>query len=515
MNREDEKNRRGKTLSGLPLRSLYEADPQQPPLSPPGSYPFLRGPYATMYRSRRWTMRQFAGFGSPEDTNERFQFLLGEGQDGLSTAFDMPTLMGYDADHPRAFGEVGREGVSISTIADAEILFRNIPLDQVSTSMTINCSASILLAMYIAIAERQGVAREKLAGTIQNDMLKEFIVADMIEFCAEEMPRWHAVSISGYHIREAGATAIQEVAFTLADGLAYIDAVVSRGRLTVDDFGHRLSFFFDIHNDFFEEIAKLRAARRLWAKLVRERYGAKKEEACRLRMHGQTAGVSLTAQQPLNNIVRVTLQALAGVLGGVQSLHTNSYDETFALPTEDAVTLALRTQQIIAEESGVANIVDPLGGSYAIEALTDEIEAAARNLIEEIDARGGMIAAIDEGFPQTEISESAWQTQCETDRGERITVGVNGYQSETTQDLKILRIPPELEKTQIKRVQEFKESRDSAAVVNALGAVRKAAEGDQNLMPYLIKAVDVGCSVGEISDIYRDVFGEYRDPGHL
>jgi methylmalonyl-CoA mutase N-terminal domain/subunit len=527
---EDNKLRPEKTLSGLPLQALYEADPDRETVGAPGTYPFLRGPYATMYRSRRWTMRQFAGFGSPEDTNERFQFLLEEGQDGLSTAFDMPTLMGYDADHPRAFGEVGREGVSISTIADAEILFRDIPLDQVSTSMTINCSASILLAMYIALAERRGIPRAKLSGTIQNDMLKEFIaqkewisppepsvrvVADMIEFCAEEMPRWHAVSISGYHIREAGATAIQEVAFTLADGLAYIDAVVSRGRLSIDDFGHRLSFFFDIHNDFFEEIAKLRAARRLWAKLVRERYGAKKEEACRLRMHGQTAGVSLTAQQPLNNIVRVTLQALAGVLGGVQSLHTNSFDETFALPTEDAVTLALRTQQIIAEESGVANIVDPLGGSYAVEALTDAIEKAARDLIDEIDARGGMIAAIDEGFPQTEISESAWQTQCETDRGERITVGVNGFRSETTQDLKILRIPPELEKTQIKRVQEFKAGRDPKSVENALNAIRKAAEGDQNLMPHLIKAVDLGCSVGEISDIYRDVFGEYRDPGHL
>jgi methylmalonyl-CoA mutase N-terminal domain/subunit len=527
---EDDKPGNNKTLSGLPLQSLYEDDPQRTPAGEPGAYPFLRGPYATMYRSRRWTMRQFAGFGSPEDTNQRFQFLLKEGQEGLSTAFDMPTLMGYDADHPRAFGEVGREGVSVSTIADAEILFRDIPLDQVSTSMTINCSASILLAMYIALAERGGIAREKLAGTIQNDMLKEFIaqkewisppepsvrvVADMIEFCAEQMPRWHAVSISGYHIREAGATAVQEVAFTLADGLAYIDAVVSRGNLTVDDFGHRLSFFFDIHNDFFEEIAKLRAARRLWATLVRERYGAKKEEACRLRMHGQTAGVSLTAQQPLNNIVRVTLQALAGVLGGVQSLHTNSYDETFALPTEDAVTLALRTQQIIAEESGVANIVDPLGGSYAIEALTDEIEAAARELIEEIDTRGGMIAAIDEGFPQTEISESAWKTQREIDLGDRITVGVNGYRSETDQDLKILRIPPDLEKTQVQRVREFKAARDPAAVEQALQAVRNAAEGDQNLMPELIKAVDVGCSVGEISDIYREVFGEYRDPGHL
>jgi methylmalonyl-CoA mutase N-terminal domain/subunit len=519
-----------RTLSGLPLDAVYSERAETEGPGKPGNYPFLRGPYPTMYRSRRWTMRQFAGFGSPEDTNQRFHFLLEQGQNGLSTAFDMPTLMGYDADHPRAFGEVGREGVTVSTIDDAERLFANIPLDQVTTSMTINCSASVLLAMYIAVAERRGIPRSKLGGTIQNDMLKEFIaqkewisppepsvriVADMIEFCADEMPRWHPVSISGYHIREAGATAVQELAFTLADGLAYIDAVISRGRLSIDDFGHRLSFFFDIHNDFFEEIAKLRAARRLWATLVRERYGATKDEACRLRMHGQTAGVSLTAQQPLNNVVRVTLQALAAVLGGVQSLHTNSYDETFALPTEDAVTLALRTQQIISEETGVANTVDPLGGSFAVEALTDKIEAAARELIEEIDKRGGMVAAIDEGFPQTEISESSWQTQRETDAGERITVGVNGYQKEGGHDLQILKIPPELEQEQIARVRAFKAARDSVAVEAALRAVRAAAQSDDNLMPPLVHAVDTGCSVGEISDIYREVFGEYRDPGHL
>jgi methylmalonyl-CoA mutase N-terminal domain/subunit len=519
-----------RTLSGLPLDAVYEEHKSAEGPSAPGDYPFLRGPYPTMYRSRRWTMRQFAGFGSPEDTNQRFRFLLEQGQDGLSTAFDMPTLMGYDADHPRAFGEVGREGVTVSTIDDAERLFADIPLDQVSTSMTINCSASVLLAMYIAVAERRGIPRSKLGGTIQNDMLKEFIaqkewisppepsvriVADMIEFCAEEMPRWHAVSVSGYHIREAGATAVQELAFTLADGLAYIDAVIARGRLSIDDFGHRLSFFFDIHNDFLEEIAKLRAARRLWATLVRERYGATKDEACRLRMHGQTAGVSLTAQQPLNNIVRVTLQALAGVLGGVQSLHTNSYDETYALPTEEAVTLALRTQQIISEETGVANTVDPFGGSFAVESLTDEIEAAARKLIEEIDNRGGMVKAIDEGFPQTEIAESAWKTQRETDAGERITVGVNGYQKDDSHDLQILKIPPELEREQVARVRAFKASRDSAAVEAALQAVRAAAKSDDNLMPPLVHAVDTGCSVGEISDIYREVFGEYRDPGHL
>lgn len=521
---------RDRTLSGLPLDTTYGDAPDAGEIGAPGEYPFLRGPYPTMYRSRRWTMRQFAGFGSPEDTNERFRFLLDQGQDGLSTAFDMPTLMGYDADHPRAFGEVGREGVAVSTIDDAERLFANIPLDQVTTSMTINCSASILLAMYVALAERRGIPRASLGGTIQNDMLKEFIaqkewisppepsvrvVADMIEFCAEEMPRWHAVSISGYHIREAGATAVQELAFTLADGLAYIDEVVKRGRLSIDDFGHRLSFFFDIHNDFFEEIAKLRAARRLWATLVRERYGATRDEACRLRMHGQTAGVSLTAQQPLNNVVRVAMQALAAVLGGVQSLHTNSFDETYALPTEDAVTLALRTQQIIAEESGVANTVDPLGGSFAVEALTDRIEAEARALIEEIDRRGGMVAAIDEGFPQTEIAESAWQSQRETDSGERITVGVNGYQQEGGQDLQILKIPPELEKEQVDRVRAFKAARDPAVVADRLAAVTAAAENGANLMPPLIAAVDAGCSVGEISDIYRRVFGEYTDPGHL
>lgn len=521
---------RDRTLSGLPLDTTYDDAPEAVAIGQPGEFPFLRGPYATMYRSRRWTMRQFAGFGSPEDTNERFRFLLEQGQDGLSTAFDMPTLMGYDADHPRAFGEVGREGVSVSTIDDAERLFAEIPLDRVTTSMTINCSASVLLAMYIAVAERRGIPRAKLGGTIQNDMLKEFIaqkewisppepsvrvVADMIEFCAEEMPRWHAVSISGYHIREAGATAVQELAFTLADGLAYIDEVVKRGRLSIDDFGHRLSFFFDIHNDFFEEIAKLRAARRLWATLVRERYGATKDEACRLRMHGQTAGVSLTAQQPLNNVVRVAMQALAAVLGGVQSLHTNSFDETYALPTEDAVTLALRTQQIIAEESGVANTVDPLGGSFAVEALTDRIEAEARALIEEIDRRGGMVAAIDEGFPQTEIADSAWQTQRETDAGERITVGVNGYQQEGGQDLQILKIPPELEKVQVERVRAFKAAREPALVEEKLAAVTAAATNGTNLMPPLIEAVDAGCSVGEISDIYRRVFGEYHDPGHL
>ncbi len=518
------------TPGGLPLKSVY--GPRDAPDTPgaPGQYPFLRGPYETMYRSRRWTMRQFAGFGTPEDTNQRFRFLLRQGQTGLSTAFDMPTLMGYDADHPRARGEVGREGVSVSTLEDMEILFAEIPLDRVTTSMTVNCSASVLLAMYLAIAERRGIPWTALGGTIQNDMLKEFIaqkewisppepsvrvVADMIEFCAQSVPRWHPVSISGYHIREAGATAAQELAFTLADGIAYVEEVVRRGRLAADDFGHRLSFFFDVHSDFFEEIAKLRAARRLWARIMRERFGARRDEACRLRMHAQTAGVSLTAQQPLNNVVRVALQALAGVLGGVQSLHTNSFDETLALPTEQSVMVALRTQQILAEESGVADVVDPLGGSYAVEALTDEIETAAGAYISEIDRRGGMVKAIEEGYPQLEIAESAYRDQQRFDAGERVVVGVNRYVVPEERPLEILRIPVEVEARQAERVSRFKAARDRAAVRDALARVRAAASSAENLMPPIVSAVKVGCTVGEISDVYRSVFGEYRDPAHL
>ena len=518
------------THGGLPLRPVFE--PVDAPAQPgaPGAWPFLRGPYETMYLSRRWTMRQFAGFGTPEDTNQRFHFLLRQGQNGLSTAFDMPTLMGYDADHARSRGEVGREGVAVSTIEDMERLFDRIPLDEVTTSMTVNCSASVLLAMYLAIAQRRGISWKKLGCTIQNDMLKEFIaqkewisppepsvrvVADMIEFCAAEAPRWHPVSISGYHIREAGSTAIQELAFTLADGIAYVEEVVRRGRLKADDFGHRLSFFFDVHNDFFEEIAKLRAARRLWARIMRERFGATRDEACRLRMHAQTAGVTLTAQQPLNNVVRVTMQALAAVLGGVQSLHTNSFDETLALPTEESVMVALRTQQIIAEESGVANTVDPLGGSYAIESLTDAIEKAAEGYIAEIDRRGGMVKAIEQGYPQLEIAESAYRDQQRFDSGEQVIVGVNKYTVPEERPLDILRIPMDLEERQIDRVRRFKQARDRAGVQAALERVRAAAASDANLMPPLVQAVQVGCTVGEISDVYRAVFGEYRDPAHL
>lgn len=518
------------TASGLALKPIYGPNDADGSAGRPGAYPFLRGPYETMYLERGWTMRQFAGFGGPEDTNQRFRFLLQQGQQGLSTAFDMPTLMGYDADHPRARGEVGREGVSVSTIEDMKILFDQIPLDEVTTSMTVNCSASVLLAMYLAIAEERGIPWTSLGGTIQNDMLKEFIaqkewisppepsvrvVADMIEFCTREVPRWHAVSISGYHIREAGATAVQELAFTLADGIAYVEEVVRRGNFKADDFGHRLSFFFDVHNDFLEEIAKLRAARRLWARIMRERFGATKDEACRLRMHAQTAGVTLTAQQPLNNVVRVALQALAGVLGGVQSLHTNSFDETLALPTEESVMVALRTQQIIAEESGVANTVDPLGGSYAVEALTDQIEAEASTYIEKIDALGGMVAAIAKGYPQLEIAESAYREQKAFDAKEKVVVGVNEYEVPEERPVDTLHIPMEVEDRQVDRVQRFKKSRDAERVRASLAEVRAAAESDDNLMPPLVRAVQSGCSVGEISDIYRSVFGEYRDPAHI
>ncbi len=519
------------TAGGLPLEPVYGPGHVDGDLDvQPGAYPFLRGPYETMYRSKRWTMRQFAGFGTPEDTNRRFHFLLRQGQNGLSTAFDMPTLMGFDADHPRSRGEVGREGVAVSTIEDMEVLFDEIPLDRVTTSMTVNCTASVLLAMYLAIARRRGVAWSALGGTIQNDMLKEFIaqkewisppgpsvrvVADMIEFCAAEAPRFHAVSISGYHIREAGSTAAQELAFTLADGIAYVDEVLRRGRLRADDFGHRLSFFFDVHSDFLEEVAKLRAARRMWARIMRERFGASRDEACRLRMHAQTAGVTLTAQQPLNNVVRVALQALAGVLGGVQSLHTNSFDETLALPTEQSVMVALRTQQILAEETGIADVADPLGGSWAVEALTDAIEREASALIAEIDRRGGMVKAIEEGFPQLEISESAYRDQQRFDAGERVVVGVNKYVVPEERPLDILRIPLEVEERQATRVRRFKDRRDKASVRTAIERVRAAAGCEENLMPSLVDAVEVGVTVGEVSDVFRAVFGEYRDPAHL
>jgi len=498
-------------------------------LAHPGEYPYTRGTHASMYRGKLWTMRQFAGFGTAEDTNERFKFLLDQGQTGLSTAFDMPTLMGYDADHPRALGEVGREGVAVSSLADMEALFADIPLDKVTTSMTVNCTASILLAMYFAVAQRRGISLRALGGTIQNDMLKEFIaqkewisppepsvriIVDMIAFCAGEAPRWHAVSISGYHIREAGSTAAQELAFTLADGIGYVQAAVERG-LDVDSFAPRLSFFFNVHNDFFEEIAKLRAARRLWARIMRERFRATNPRSLQLRTHCQTAGCSLTAQQPLNNIVRVAIQALAGVLGGTQSLHTNSMDETLALPSEQAVLVALRTQQIIAEETGVANIVDPLGGSYAVEALTDRLEREAVAYIERIDQMGGIIRAIELGYPQKEISEASYRYQQQIDRAEKVMVGLNKYPSAQEPPLELLRIGNDVERKQAQRVRERKQARDGAAVRTALAAVRTAAQTGANLMPPIIEAVHRECTVGEISDVFRSEFGVYRDPAWI
>jgi methylmalonyl-CoA mutase, N-terminal domain len=526
-----ERSARFESLSGIPIKPLYTPEDvadrsYDERLGQPGQYPFTRGVYPTMYRGRLWTMRMFAGFGSPEDTNARFKYLLAQGQTGLSTAFDMPALMGYDADHPRARGEVGKEGVSISTLDDFARLFADIPLGDVTTSMTINCTASIALAMYLALAERQGVSWDRVGGTMQNDMLKEFIaqkewicppapavriVTDVIEFTSRHVPRFNPVSISGYHIREAGSTAVQELAFTLADGLGYVEAALARG-LDVDSFAPRLSFFFDIHNDFFEEIAKLRAARRMWARFMKERFGAQKPESMRLRTHTQTAGVSATAQQPLNNVARVAIQALAAVLGGAQSLHTNSYDETWALPTEDAVTVALRTQQIIAEESGVAATIDPLGGSYFLEKLTDEMEAAALVYIEKIDAMGGIVRAIDEGYPQKEIADAAYRYQLMDDRGEKVVVGVNKHVMREEKPIHYLRIDERVELEQIERVRRFKASRDMAKVERRLAQVADACRNGQNVMPVLIDAVKDGASLGELSDVYRTVFGLYREP---
>ena len=522
---------RFESLSGLPVQPLYTPEDvanrsYEERLGYPGEYPFTRGVYPTMYRGRLWTMRMFAGFGRPEDTNARFKYLLAEGQTGLSTAFDMPALMGYDADHPRARGEVGKEGVSVSTLDDFERLFADIPLGDVTTSMTINCTASVALAMYLALADKQGVGWDRIGGTMQNDMLKEFIaqkewicppepavriVTDMIEFTARHVPRFNPVSISGYHIREAGSTAVQELAFTLADGLAYVEAACARG-LDVDLFAPRLSFFFDIHNDFFEEIAKLRAARRMWARFLKERHGARKAESMRLRTHTQTAGVSATAQQPLNNVARVALQALAAVLGGAQSLHTNSYDETWALPTEDAVTVALRTQQIVAEETGVPLTIDPLGGSYYLETLTDQMEAAASEYIVRIDALGGMIRAIDTGYPQKEIADAAYRYQLMEDRGEKVTVGVNRYVMRNEKPISYLRIDERVELEQIERVGRFKASRDMARVERRLKQLAQTCRDGGNVMPVLVDAVKDYASLGEISDVYRQVFGLYREP---
>jgi methylmalonyl-CoA mutase N-terminal domain/subunit len=497
----------------------------------PGEYPFTRGVQPTMYRSRLWTMRMFAGFGTPEQTNERFKYLLAEGQTGLSTAFDFPTLMGYDSDSPRSLGEVGMCGVAVDTLRDMEVLFKDIPLEQVTTSMTINGPAIVLLAFYIALADVRGIPRTAIGGTVQNDCLKEFIaqhawlvpprpamriVTDMIEFCATDVPRWNTVSISGYHIREAGATAGQELAFTIADGIGYVESCLERG-LDVDSFAPRLSFFFDVHNDFFEEIAKFRAARRLWARLMKERFGAKKAESMKLRTHAQTAGVSLTAQQPYNNVVRVALQALAAVLGGTQSLHTNSLDETYALPTEDAVKIALRTQQIIAEESGVASTIDPLGGSWFIEELTTRLENEAIGYIKRIDEMGGMVAAIEKGYPQREIAASAYKFQRQLEAGERVMVGVNKYGDGTEKDANIplLRIDERAQQSQVANLAKVKATRDQAKVTACLAAVRDAAKNKTNLMPPIIESAKAYATQQEICDVLREVFGTYTDPAEF
>jgi methylmalonyl-CoA mutase N-terminal domain/subunit len=496
-------------------------------LSYPGVYPFTRGVYPTMYRGRLWTMRQYAGFGTAEETNRRYKFLLEQGQTGLSVAFDLPTQIGYDSDHPMALGEVGKVGVAIDTIEDMEILFNGIPLGKVSTSMTINSTCAQILSMYVAVAEQQGVERSNLRGTVQNDMLKEYIArgtyifppepslrlaTDIIMFCAKEMPKWNSISISGYHMEEAGATPVQEVAFTLADGITYVEKVIERG-MDVDSFAPRLSFFFAAGNNFLEEIAKFRAARRLWARIMKDRFSAKNPRSMMLRFHVQTAGCTLTAQQPENNIVRVALQALAAVLGGCQSLHTNSFDEALCLPTEKAVRIALRTQQIIAEESGVADVVDPLGGSYYVEWLTDRIEEEAMNYIEKIDEMGGMIKAIESGYVQREIQKSAYEKQKAIDEGETTVVGVNKYQIEEEIQIELLRVDRAVVEKQIKRLQEFRKNRDAGKVEEALSKLRKAAEKeDENLMPYVLEAVKARATLGEMTDALRDVFGEFRAP---
>jgi methylmalonyl-CoA mutase, N-terminal domain len=518
------------TISGEPIRPLYTErdlpEDADAAIGLPGEYPYTRGVYASMYRGRLWTMRQFAGFGTARETNARFRYLLDHGQTGLSTAFDMPSLMGHDSDHPRSLGEVGREGVAIDTLEDMETLFDGIPLDQVSVSMTINAPAAIMLAFYVIAAERRGIGPERLAGTIQTDILKEYIaqkewcfpvdpamrlVTDMIEWSSRHMPRWHPISISGYHIREAGSTAGQELAFTLKDGLTYVEQAVARG-LSVDDFAPRLSFFFNAHIDFFEEIAKYRAARRIWARELRDTFGARDERSLLMRFHTQTAGVSLTAQQPLNNVVRTAIEALAGVLGGTQSLHTNSFDEALALPTEQAVRVALRTQQIIAEETGVANTIDPLAGSYFVESLTDRMEQIAYEYFAKIDELGGMVEAIKTGFPQREIADAAFRYQQELESGVRKLVGVNAYTEGDDHDTLILRIDPESEREQVQRVQAARERRDSERATTALELLERAARdpGD-NLMPYLLEAARAEATEGEMVQTLQRVFGTYTE----
>jgi methylmalonyl-CoA mutase N-terminal domain/subunit len=531
LQKSPERKKEFKTASGFVVDRLYTPEDvdldYDEKLGYPGTYPFTRGVYPTMYRGRLWTMRQYAGFGTAEETNKRYKYLLEQGQTGLSVAFDLPTQIGYDSDHPMALGEVGKVGVAIDTLEDMQILFDGIPLSKVSTSMTINSTAAQVLSMYITVAEMQGVSKEQLRGTVQNDMLKEYIArgtyifppepslrlaTDIIIYCAREVPKWNSISISGYHMEEAGATPVQEVAFTLADGITYVEKVIERG-MDVDEFAPRLSFFFAAGNNLLEEVAKFRAARRLWARIMKDRFNAKNPRSMMLRFHTQTAGCTLTAQQPENNIIRVTLQALAAVLGGTQSLHTNSFDEALSLPTEKAVRIALRTQQIIAEESGVADVIDPLGGSYYVEWLTDRIEEEAMRYIEKIDEMGGMVKAIESGFVQREIQRSAYEKQKAIDEGELTVVGVNKYQIEEEISVEILRIDEEIVRRQIERLKKFRESRDRSKVEKALDDLRKAAEKeDENLMPYILEAVKARATLGEMTQALREVFGEYVAP---
>ncbi|MEK6608556.1 MAG: methylmalonyl-CoA mutase family protein [Myxococcota bacterium] len=513
----------------MPLRVVYGPDDAHGPAEPPGAFPFTRGVHATMYRGRAWTMRQYAGFGSAAESNRRYRFLLDQGQTGLSVAFDLPTQMGYDPDDPRALGEVGRTGVSIASLRDMELLLGGIPLERVSTSMTINATASTLLCLYVAVADARGVARDALQGTIQNDILKEYVargtfiyppapsmrlVTDTFAFCKSDVPKWNTISISGYHIREAGADAVQEVAFTLADGVAYVQAAIAAG-LAVDEFAPRLAFFFNVHSHLLEEVAKFRAARRLWARIMRDRFGAKDPRSWMLRFHTQTAGSTLTAQQPLVNVVRTTIEALAAVLGGTQSLHCNAYDEALALPTEESARLALRTQQVIASESGVADVADPLGGAWAIEALTEAIETRARATIERIDAMGGMVAAIESGFVQREVQRSAYEYQRRIEDGRKIVVGVNRYAIEEPPPRGLHRQGAEVEREQVERVRAVRASRDAARHAAAIDRLRRTAREDGNLLPAILESVKALATVGEISFALRSVFGEHRDAAVL
>jgi len=519
-----------KTLSGIPVEAVYTAaDIAGLQIPPPGEFPYTRGIHETMYRGKLWTMRQFSGFATPEETNRRYLYLLSQGQTGLSVAFDLPTLMGYDADHPTSIGEVGKCGVSICSLEDMEILFRGIPLGDVTVSMTINSPAPVIWAMYLAVAEKQSVDWTKLSGTLQNDILKEYIaqkeyifpprpsmrlVTDVIEYSTQRVPRFNPISISGYHIREAGSTAVQELAFTLRDGMEYVEWALERG-LPIDSFAPRLSFFFNSHNDFFEEIAKFRAARKIWAETMRDCYGARDERSWKLRTHAQTAGCSLTWQQPYNNIVRTTLQALAAVLGGTQSLHTNSLDEAYALPSEHAVTIALRTQQVIAYESGVPDVPDPLGGSYFIESLTAEMEAHARAYIRRIDEMGGMIPAIERGFPQTEIANASFEYQHSIETGEQKIVGVNAFVEQNEQPLEVLEIDESAQQYQLEKLANLKARRDNAAVKKSLDRLRRVAAGSENTMPFILDAVRAYATIGEICDAFCDVFGSYTETNVL